>query len=209
MTELTKSEKFDLAMQGEEVRPDWIPDVQWRGKMTGALADFCTSMIAAGHPDTEIHRICEQWFGGPASVTPIRRLHDTHAAVIAEKLEHISRQMANIPIAHRVYRLQVLNRMLMELTDKFHDEVQSETPSNVEKLTRSIAKITSEAREETGGRDVKMQQNNIYIEAVNKVNAEDLSSLQKELTDIHSKLRSALGEGEEAVDAEFEAEDDE
>lgn len=202
--ELTKSEKFDLAMQGEEVRPDWIPDIQWHGKMSGALADFCTSMIAAGHPDTEIHRICEQWFDGPSTIAPIRRLRDTHAAVIAEKVEQLSREMANIPIAHKTYRLQMLNRMAVELMDKFYLEVPNETPSNVEKLTRSVAKVVGMARDEMEGDSARLQQNNIYIEAVNTVSVEDLEMLQKELTDTYSKVQKALGG--ETVDAEFEAE---
>lgn len=206
---LSKTERFDLALQGEEVRPDWVPDIEWHGKMSGPLADFCTSMIAAGHPDTEIHDICEEWFGGPATISPIRRLHDTHAPVIAEKIEQVSRDVASIPITRKAYRLKVLNRAAVVLMDKFHQEVPDETPSNVEKLTRSISKVISQAREEMEGDNVHLEQNNIYIEAVNNVSMEDLEELQAELSDTYSKVQKALGSEEgDAVDAEFEAEDD-
>lgn len=209
--ELTKHEKYDLALQGEEVRPDWVPDLQWHGKMTGPISDFCTSMIAAGHPDTEIHNTCLTYFGGPATITPIRRLHDTHASAIAEKVEQLSRQIADIPITRKAYRMKVLNRMLLEVMDRFYNEVPTETPSNIEKLTRAAAKILGMSRDEMEGDNVHLEQNNIYIEAVNNVSLEELEELQNELTSTHSKIQKALGGGdeqEEAIDAEFEAEDD-
>jgi len=205
---LSKTEKFDLALQGEEVRPDWIPDLEWHGKMSGPLADFCTSMIAAGHPDTEIHDICREWFGGPATISPIRRLHDTHAPVIAEKVEQVSREMASIPITRKAYRMKMLNRMTIELMDKFYQEVPHETPANVEKLTRSVAKVLGMAREEMEGDNVHLEQNNIYIEAVNNVSLEELSELQADLVGTYEKIQKALGPQDEAVDAEFEVDNE-
>lgn len=208
---LTQSEKYDLAMRGEDARPDWVPDIEWHGKMSGPLAEFCTSMIASGHPDTEIQRNCEEWFGGPATVSPIRRLHDTHSAVIAEKVEELSQEMANIPIARKSYRMQMLNRMALQLMDKFHDEVPHETPANVEKLTRSVAKIVGLAREEVEGDTIRLEQHNTYIEAINNVDASELDDLVGELKQVHSRIQALSGGSEEddedAVDVDFEVED--
>jgi hypothetical protein len=206
-SEITKQDKYELALLGEEVRPEGIPDIEWHGKMSGPLADFCTSMIAAGHPDTHIQQICEEWFGGPSTITPIHRLHDTHSHVIAEKIEHLSRDMAKIPLARKSYRMQVLNRMAVTLMDKFYNEAPIETATNLEKLTRSVAKVIGMAREEMEGDNVHLEQNNIYIEAVNTVSLEDLGSLQKELSSTYQKIQQALG-GKEMVDAEFEVEDE-
>lgn len=209
----SKYERFQLALAGdEETRPPWVPDVEWHGKMSGPIVDFCTSMIAAGHSDVETHDLCKQWFGGPLTKKPIVALRDTHSHVIAEKIEQLSREMAGIPIAHKAYRLQMLNRAAVRLMDKFHEYIDEYSPTDAEKITRSIAKIVSSAREEMEGAQVSINQQNIYIDAVNKIDLDKIDDLAAILGKTYDEIQSALGvsvetERQPTIDAEFQVED--
>lgn len=206
---LGKTEQFNLAISGENTeKPEWIPDIEWHGKMTPPLADFCTSMIAAGHPDMHIHELCKEWFGGPLTKKPIVALHDTHSHVIAEKIEQLSREMAQIPLAHKVYRMNLYNRMAMMLTDKFHRDVDESSPADAEKLTRAVAKVIGAAQDEMEGATVRLEQQNIYINAVNTLDLDKLGDLSTILENTYGEIMKALEEPDEAIDAEFEAVDD-
>lgn len=212
--EMGKTDRFKLALLGEDDdRPEWVPDIKWHGKMTGPIIDFCTSMLASGHTDVEVHNVCKEWFGGPLTKKPIAMLRDTHAHVIAEKIEQIGREMARIPIAHKAYRLQVLNRAAIRLMDKFHEEVEESMPGDAEKLTRALAKVVGMAREEMEGSQVTLNQQNIYIDAVNKIDIDKIDDLNAILGNTYEEIQKALGVeiNPEApvpvVDAEFQVDE--
>jgi len=208
MGDLTKTEKFNLALLGEDPRPDWVPDIKWRGKMDGPLADFCTSMIAAGHPDSEIHEICLEYFGGPKTIKVIRRLRDTHSKIIAEKVEALSREMATIPIAHKAYRLKILNDMVVDLLDKWHSSIDESSAQDAERLSRALSKTIASAQKEMEGTTVNLNQQNVYINAVQNVSSDELDELIGSLSEVHSKIRDMVGADDEIIDTEFEAEDE-
>jgi hypothetical protein len=212
--DMKKTDRFKLALSEDgETRPDWVPDVQWHGKMSGPIIDFCTSMMAAGHTDVEIHQACKEWFNGPLTKKPIVLLRETHAHVIAEKIEQISREMARIPIAHKAYRLQVLNRAALKLMGKFHEEVDASTPGDAEKLTRAVAKVIGMAREEMEGSQATLNQQNIYIDAVNNIDLDKIDDLASILGKTYDEIQKVLGgttheETIPAIDAEFQVDED-
>lgn len=210
MSELTKSDRYSLAMMGEETRPDWIPDLRWRGKMDGPIAEFCTSLIASGHPDNEIQQVCEEYFGGPKTVKVIRRLHDTHSQVIAEKVELLSRDMAHIPIAHKAYRMRILNNAVLDLLNKWHEQIDEASAQDAERLSRALTKVMSSAQKEMEGTNVQFNQQNVYINAVQNVSSDELDELVSSLSDVHNKIRQMIGAGDEpeVIDTEYEVEDE-
>lgn len=218
MAELSKQEKYELALRGDSVLPDGIPDLKWRGKMEGPIADFCISMIVAGYSDKAILDVCRENFGGPKSKRVISRLRDTHKHVIAERIAELSEQVAQIPIAHKAYRLQLLDRMVRDLQDRWDEEIESSTPSDIERLTRSMAKALSAAHAELEGTQVQLSQQNIYVNAVEQVDPNQLNALTETLSDVYNKICDMIGVealsagDDEVIDAEFVAdagEDDE
>jgi len=192
-----------LAELGEGERPANVPQVEWQGKMTSPIANFVIGMVAAGHSDVQIQQLCEEYFGGPRTTTPIRRLRETHAAQIAEKVESLSREIGHIPIVHKAYRLRLLNEMALDLLDRFKLGVISEPASGLERLGRTLLKTLSVAQAECEGQgDMSATQTNIYVDTINALPPEKLEEMASKLETMREEIAS-LGSARNAIDAEF------
>jgi len=199
----------------EDGRPENIPDIKWGGRMVPGISDFITSCVAAGWAEVDILNKCKDYFGGPNTLGPIKRIKETHAGIITEKIQRLSKEISNIPIAHKTYRIKLLNNITGDLLNRWRFAVEGgDEAAGIEKLGRTLLRSIDAARQECeGSGDITMVQQNVYIEEINALDpskldalADQLESARRTFDDI---LTTSNRKESEIIDAVIEEVEDE
>jgi len=183
--------------------PQDVPKLVWVGRVTTPLVDYVTSLMAVGYSDARIQEMCETYFGGPATTATIHSIRRNYAPVLAQKIEDLSKQTSSIPVAHKTYRIMLLNELATDLADGLRNASIVGDSNSMERMARTLIKTLDAARVECeGDGESVLNQQNIYYTMVNSATPEQLDRIASTLSSAKNDIEKMLGDG--VQDAEFE-----